>query len=74
MKPLESKTPEELAQSLIDSTEVLEFVPRKLLIESIGAELASQFLPELPDHVSVNKDKLLMVLQLSNPELFTQND
>lgn len=53
-KPQEAKTPEELIESLKACDDVITFVPRKLLIQAIGAEEALQFLPALPDFVSIN--------------------
>jgi len=66
MTPQESTTPQELIDLLIKSEQVLEFVPRKLLIQTLGEEHAQRFLPALPEYVSVNVDNVLMVAKLLN--------
>ena len=66
MNTQEAKTPEELLAALLDSNQVLEFVPRKLLIETLGEDYAQRFLPALPIHVSVNVENVLMVAKLLN--------
>lgn len=69
MNAQEATTPEELVAILAKSNEVLEFVPRKLLIKTLGEENAQRFLPALPDFVSINVDNFLMVVKLVKPKL-----
>lgn len=66
MTPQEATTSQELLQTLVDSNDVLEFVPRQLLIDTLGEEHAKRFLPAVPEYVSVNVDNVLMVAELLN--------
>lgn len=68
MRPLEAKTPEELIDALLKSDQVIDWVPRRLLVQAIGAEQAQRFLPALPDNVAVNVPDLLLVYKAFRPQ------
>lgn len=65
-----TKTPEELIEAVYRSNAVIDFVPRKLLIETVGVDMAQRFLPQLPDHVGVNLEDLLITIRLAKPEAY----
>ena len=67
--PQESTDAAGLVAALLESDNVLEFVPRTLLIEALGPELASRFLMDLPKLVSVNREQVLMTVRAFKPEL-----
>ena len=67
--PQESTDAAGLVEALVRSNNVLEFVPRKVLIDTLGPELADRFLMELPKFVSVNVDQVLLTIRAFKPEL-----
>ena len=73
MKPLEAKTPEELIDTLLQTDQVIDWVPRKLLVQAIGIEQAQRFLPVLPDYVAVNVAELLLIYKAFYPPQLEQS-
>lgn len=43
----------------LQNSQVTSWVPRKLLIKILGAEVASKHLPSLPDRIAVNTRNVL---------------
>ncbi len=72
-RPLEAKTPEELIDALLNTDQVIDWVPRKLLVQTIGVEHSQRFLPALPDNVSVNVTELLLVLKAFFPQQLNES-
>lgn len=68
MKPLEATTSEELIEAVLQSTTSIDWVDRRLLIQTIGIEDAQRFLPALPDSVAVNMEELALVLKANHNE------
>lgn len=73
MRPLDAKTPEELIDALVQTDQVIDWVPRKLLVQAIGVEQAQRFLPALPDNVAVNVADLLLVYKAFHPQRLEQS-
>lgn len=71
MSTEKAKTPNELVEAAYRTENVISFVPRKLLIETVGVDMAQRFLPELPEYVAVNVEDLLLVLKVVKPELLS---
>ena len=72
-KPLHTATsPRELVQGLFNCQSEVDFVNRKVLIETIGPQLAERFLPALPEVVGVNTTELLMTIKIAKPELIQE--
>ena len=72
MKPLEAKTPVELVQAILHCDSSIDWLDRKLLIETIGVQDAQRFLPELQKAVAVNLEELTLMLKANHPELLNQ--
>jgi hypothetical protein len=72
MKPLNAKTRLELVQSIIHSDNTLDWVDRKLLIETIGVDDAQRFLPQLQRSICVNLEELTLILKANHPELLKE--
>jgi hypothetical protein len=62
---LDAKNEEEFIEAVYESQSVIDFVPRKLLIQVVGVDHAQRFLPTLPEYVAVNTEELLLVLKLT---------
>lgn len=73
MQTKDAKTPQELVAALLECEVEVDFVNRKLLVETIGPELANRFLPALPDVVGVNTTDLLLTIKVAKPELIKNN-
>lgn len=73
MKPVEATTPEELIDALLKTDQEIDWVPRKLLIQAIGAEQAQRFLPALPNNIAVNVAELLLVYKAFHPQQLDQS-
>lgn len=66
---LEATTPTELVDALFQSTNAIEFVPRTLLVSTLGVTYANRFLPELPEYVAINVQDFQTVVHAYLPEL-----
>lgn len=67
--PQKAQTEDELVAAILASTNQLEFVDRRLLIKTIGIEMAERFLPGLPQYVSVNVENLILAMRVAIPDL-----
>lgn len=72
MSPEQATSQKELVKALVETEEAIVPVPRVLLVNTIGPQEASRFLPALPDFVHVNKDNLLLVLRFQCPDLLKE--
>jgi len=72
-RPVEATTTEEMIDALLQTDQVIDWVPRKLLIEAIGIEHAQDFLPPLQDNVSVNVKQLLLVYKAFHPQKLSES-
>lgn len=72
MKPIRAKTPVELVQAVIHCDNGVDWIDRKLLLQTIGVQDSQRFLPELQQSVAVNLEELTLILKANHPELLQQ--